>query len=330
MPNTTAILTGREIEKYLSMKQVLSIVEAAFAAYGRGKVQMPPKTYLHLDRYHGDFRAMPAYIEGLEACGVKWVSVHPLNRRRGLPSIMALIILSDPRTGYPLAVMDGTHITNFRTGAAGGLAAQYLARKDSSRIGLVGCGVQAYYQLLALNEIFTVRHISVHDSDRVQQARFIKAAAAAGLTAVPSGSVAGCVRDRDIVVTTTPSRKPIVKSAWIGAGTHINAVGADAKGKEELEGALLKRAKIVVDDMAQASHSGEINVPLSKRVIRASDIYATLGDVMAGGRKGRTSDREVTIFDSTGLAIQDVAVASYVYKKAIRSRQPVRKVRLIP
>ena len=330
MPNTTVILTGREIEKYLSMKQVLSIVEAAFAAYGRGKVQMPPKTYLHLDRYHGDFRAMPAYIEGLEACGVKWVNVHPHNRRGGLPSIMALILLSDTRTGYPLAVMDGTHITNFRTGAAGGLAAQYCAREDSSRIGFVGCGVQAYHQLLALKEIFTVRHISAYDNDRLQQARFIKAAAAAGLTAVPSGSVAECVGDRDIVITTTPSRKPIVRSAWIGAGTHINAVGADATGKQELEGALLKRAKIVVDDVAQASHSGEINVPLSKRVIGFSDIYATLGEVITGSKAGRASSEEITIFDSTGLAIQDVAVASYVYRKAMRSRRAVRKVRFIP
>jgi alanine dehydrogenase len=132
--------------------------------------------------------------------------------------------------------------------------------------------------------------------------------------------ISDCVRNADIVVTTTPVRKPIVKSEWIRYGTHINAIGADAKGKEELEPKLLKRAKIVVDDWQQTCHSGEINVPLSQGIITKKDIYATLGEVLTGKKKGRKTAKEITIFDSTGLAICDVAVTNYVYKEATKKR----------
>src|SRR3990167_3411069 len=136
MLKETLILSGPDIEKLITMSSALRIAERAFSAYSQGKIQMPAKIYLHLDKYRGDFRAMPAYIEGLEACGIKWVNVHPENKKYGLPSVMALIIINDPKTGLPLAVMDGTYITNLRTGAAGGIAAKYLARENSSRVAL--------------------------------------------------------------------------------------------------------------------------------------------------------------------------------------------------
>ncbi|MDD5155555.1 MAG: ornithine cyclodeaminase family protein, partial [Candidatus Omnitrophica bacterium] len=137
-----------------------------------------------------------------------------------------------------------------------------------------------------------------------------------------------CIRGADIVVTTTPSRKPVVKASWISPGTHINAIGADARGKEELAPAILKKAKVVVDDRPQAMHSGEINVPVSKKIIKESDIYASLGEVIAGKKKGRASKDEITVFDSTGLAICDVAVADYVYKEALR-RGMGRHIRIL-
>lgn len=315
----TVILNKREIEKLIDMRDALRIVEDAFRAQGQGRVQMPPKIYIHLDKYNGDFRAMPAYIEGLEACGVKWVNVHPGNSRYGLPTVMALIILNDPKTGSPLAIMDGTHITNIRTGAAGGIAAKYLANKDSSNVALVGCGVQAGYQLIALNEIFKIRLVTLYDHHPANAAAFIKKMKRLGLKMKIFRNINSCVAEADIVCTTTPSRKPIVRSGWIGRGTHINAIGADAKGKEELEPDLLKRAKIVTDDIKQAVHSGEINVPISKKIIKANDIYATLGEVVTGKKRGRESRDEITIFDSTGLAIQDIAVAHYAYRKAAKT-----------
>src|SRR5262245_34086226 len=133
--NKTLILTRREIEKLIDMSRSMAVLEKAFALYGRGHSQMPPKIYLHLDQFRGDFRAMPVYLEGLRSCAIKWVNVHADNKSKGLPTVMTAIILSDPRTDFPLAVMDGTLITNLRTGAAGGIAAKYLARKDSSVLG---------------------------------------------------------------------------------------------------------------------------------------------------------------------------------------------------
>ena len=135
-----------------------------------------------------------------------------------------------------------------------------------------------------------------------------------------AATIKECVSDADIVVTTTPSRKPIVQPQWIKDGTHINAIGADAPGKEELDPTILKRSKVVVDDVEQASHSGEINVPIAKGLFKLKDIYATLGEIIAGKKKGRASPREVTVFDSTGLAIQDTAVASLIYKAAVKKK----------
>jgi alanine dehydrogenase len=316
----TLILSNSEIQQLVDMPQVLKAVEEAFMLYAKNLVQMPAKIYLHLDRYHGDFRAMPAYIEGMESCGLKWVSVHPKNRRFGLPAVMAIIIFNDPKSGFPLCLMDGTLITNLRTGAAGGIAAKYLARQDSAIIGLVGCGVQARTQLLSLRELFKIKLVNVWGNKIEYARKFLKDNRGLGLNMVITKKIFDCVRQADIVVTTTPARKPIVESRWIKEGTHINAIGADAKGKEELEPAMLKRAKIVVDDWQQAVHSGEINVPLSKRVITRRDIYATLGEVLIGKKKGRISLDEITIFDSTGLAIQDIAVANLVYKRAIKNK----------
>ena len=163
MLKETLVLSGPDIEKLITMPSALRIAEQAFTAYGQGKIQMPAKIYLRLDKYQGDFRAMPAYIEGVEACGIKWVNVHPGNKHYGLPAVMALIILSDPKTGFPLAVMDGTHITNLRTGAAGGVAAKHLANKDSKIVSLIGCGVQARTQLMALKELFKIKQVRIYD-----------------------------------------------------------------------------------------------------------------------------------------------------------------------
>jgi len=318
MDKKTLILTNRQVQNLIDMPQVLTAVKSAFVLYGKNAVQMPAKIYLHLDKYNGDFRAMPAYIEGMEACGIKWVNVHSKNKRFGLPAVMAIIVLSDPKTGFPLAIMDGTYITNLRTGAAGAIAAKCLARKNSSVVGLVGCGAQARTQLLALRELFKIKLVRVWGNEPGCVRSFLRDTRHFGIKTEMADNVYKCVKEADIVVTTTPARRPIVKSEWIRRGTHINAIGADARGKEELQPALLKRAKIVVDDWQQASHSGEINVPVSRRMITKKDIYATLSEVLIGKKNCRVSRDEITIFDSTGLAIQDIAVANLVYKLACK------------
>ncbi len=316
----TLILDHKAIKDLMSVRGSIAAIEEAFKLYGEGKVQMPAKLYLRLDKYHGDFRAMPALIERLGCCAIKWVNVHPRNRNLGLPTVMAIIILSDPACGFPLCIMDGTYATDLRTGAAGGVAAKYLARKDSAKIGLVGCGAQGRAQLRALDVLFNIKQVNVWGHERSYVRGFIKDMKGLKPNLSLAESVRDCVEDCDIVVTTTPSRRPLVKLKWLKKGVHINAIGADAKGKQELEPAILKKAKVVVDAWEQASHGGEINVPLKKGLISRKDIYANIGQIVSGRKKGRTTPNEMTVFDSTGLAIQDVAIANFVYKKALKKR----------
>ncbi|MBU2618000.1 MAG: alanine dehydrogenase, partial [Euryarchaeota archaeon] len=287
----------------------------AFEAHGKGKTHMPPKSYLFFS--NGDLRVMPAYISPEDIAGVKIVSSHPNNPKKGLPTVMVVIILNDPKTGEPMAIMDGKYITDMRTGATGGIAAKYLARKDSRVVGMIGSGAQAKTQLLALAEVITIDKVKVSSRTKSHAIRFTEEMSRTlDLNIVPTDSNEEAVRNSDIVVTTTPSRKPIVMSDWISDGMHINAIGADAPGKRELDADILLRSKIVVDDWKQASHGGEINIPLSKGIISKEDVHGELGEIVAGKKVGRENDEEVTVFDSTGLAIQDVSTAYLVYRKA--------------
>ena len=316
----TLILTETDIRRLLSIDDVIENVELAFKHKGLKQVQMPAKSYLFYHKYDGDLRIMPSYFEGLDISGVKIVNVHPKNpMKHRLPTVMATIILVDPKSGAPLAVMGGGWITAMRTGAAGGIAAKFLAKTDSKVIGIIGAGVQARTQLAVLKRVLKrIEDVRVADIQKAAREKYSKEMAEKlGLNVRAVDSIKEAVKDADIVVTITPSRSPIIRSEWIGTGVHINAIGADAPGKQELEPELLKRAKIVIDDWEQASHSGEINVPLSKGIITRKDIWGELGEVIAGLKPGRTSPDEITIFDSTGLAIQDSITAEVAYKMAL-------------
>jgi alanine dehydrogenase len=310
-----SLIPRTSVEKIVSMREVMGAVEHAFRAKGLGRVQMPTKTYICFPM--GDFRTMAAYMPDLEMSCVKIVNVHPNNPEKyGMPTVMALIVLIDPETGRPLAIMDGTYITNMRTGAAGGIAAKYLARKDSKVIGMVGAGAQARTQLLALNEVFKIEEVRVGAKTIRECEKFAKDMEYLGLNILVKESIEDVVRGCDILVTTTPVTQPIVRSEWISEGMHINAIGADAVGKEELDPEILKRAKVVVDDYEQACHYGELNVPISKGIFKREQVHAELGEVIVGKKVGRISDDEITIFDSTGLAVQDLATATLVYDRA--------------
>jgi len=311
----TLLLGARQIAEFLSMSETLKAVELAFKLKAQGKAIMPTKIYLDLPEYQGDYRAMPAYIDG--SAGIKWVSVYPGNRKYNLPTVMATIILCDPNTSCPLAIMDGTYITNMRTGASGGVAVKYLARKDSSVIGLIGAGMQAKMQLLAISKVLLkIGEVKVFDQYKDARLRYTEEMGTKLNINIRPVETIEEAAEADIVVTSTPLTKPIVKKQHIKPGTHINAIGADAKGKQELEADVLKGVKIVIDDIEQAAHSGEINVPLSQGLIKIEEIYGSLGEVVANMKKGRENDEEITIFDSTGLAIQDIICAKLVYEKA--------------
>ncbi|MEM5873665.1 MAG: hypothetical protein QW065_02600, partial [Acidilobaceae archaeon] len=277
------------------------------------------KMYLFFDEYNGDLRVMPAYISKFRMAGVKVVNVHPNNPKRGLLTVMATILLVDPESGAPLAVMDGTLITAYRTGAGGAIAIKYLARRGSRVLGVIGAGVQGHIQTLFSSRVMKLERVKVYDVVYSKAESYKKEIEKTlGVDVVICESAECAVRGVDVLVTATPAKGPVVKAEWIEQGLHINAIGADAPGKQELDPAILKRAKIVVDDIEQASHSGEINVPLSQGVISLKDIYAELGEIVAGKKPGRIAEDEITVFDSTGLAIQDVATAQLVYRKALK------------
>nr|WP_300608299.1 alanine dehydrogenase [Methanohalophilus sp.] len=312
-------LNQDDVKAVLDMPSAMDAVEKAFAEHGKKKVQMPPKPYLYFPKHNGDLRTMPAFLEEDDIAGVKIVNVHPENRKKGLPTVMAVFVLNSTETGAPLAIMDATYLTNMRTGAAGGVAAKHLARKDSKVAGFVGGGNQARCQLLGLSESFDLECVKVYTRSSASANSFVSFAEKLLSCDVVVAETISDVCQSDIVVTATPSRNPIVKEEWIAEGTHINAIGADAQGKEELDPLILKRGRVVVDDKLQAFHSGEVNVPLSSGIITEDMICCEIGEVITGLKKGRVSEKDITIFDSTGLAIQDVAVGNLVYRRAIES-----------
>jgi alanine dehydrogenase len=318
----TLLLTERDVKELLSMDEFMKAVELAFKEKGLGLVQMPAKLYLFYNKYNGDLRTMPSYLEKLDISAVKVVNVHPENRvKYGLPTIMATIILVDPKNGAPLAIMGGTYVTDMRTGAAGGVAAKYLAKKDSRVVGLIGAGAQSRTQLMGLISLYKrleeVRVWSRTKETRDAYTSEMKPKYGDVAEIVPVKNAKDAVEGADIVVTTTPSREPIVSNNWVKSGMHFNCIGADAPGKQELDPAILTRAKIFVDDWEQASHSGEINVPLTKGIITRKNVLAEIGEVVAGLKPGRTSPDEITVFASTGLAVQDAVTADLAYKKAL-------------
>jgi alanine dehydrogenase len=315
----TLLLSGDDVRANAPLSAVVPAVEAAFAAFARGDAQMPAKSYIDLPAYNGDFRSMPAYLSTPEwdAAGLKWVNVHPDNPEEfDLPTVLGTMIYSDPETAFPLAIMDGKELTQLRTGAAAAVATDHLAVADASSLGIVGAGVQSYTQLRAISQVRDIERVVVADRDDERVAEFI--AAFEDDFDVVGGSIdeaAAC----DVLSTVTPVRSPIVSREAVGPHTHINAIGADAAGKHELDDDILLNAKLVIDDYEQTTHSGEINVPWSQGVLDDDDIDGTVGEIVTGETPGRVDDDGVTVFDSTGLAIQDVAAAHVVYERAMET-----------
>ena len=319
----TLLLTGKQVKKLLEMKDVLGAVENAYRHKGLGKVQMPPKAYLFYEKFNGDLRTMPSYVEDMDVSAVKIVNVHPDNAKNfGMRTVMAVLVLVNPHTGAPLAFMDATHITDMRTGGASAIASKYLARPNPKILGIIGCGNQARTQMLALITQFghfdEVRLYDMFPEKSKAMAREFRRhykEQVGKIKAVQNAKE--CVIDSDIVVTVTSARAPVVLDEWVKDGTHFNCMGADAPGKQEMDPKILKRARLVIDDWEQASHSGEINVPLAKGEMTKDDVDVEIGHIVAGLKPGRENDQQITVFCSTGLAIQDCLTAKIAYDAAV-------------
>ena len=313
------VLSRKDVESVLTMKDTLVAVENAFRELGLGNVEMPHRIMTRVNKHSGLIECMPAYIGGIDALGMKLISAFEENPAKyNLPFTLATILLNDPKTGELAAMMDGTFLTAMRTGAVCGVATKYLAREDAKTVGIFGTGTQGRTQLLALKEVRKLREIKAYDTIPANSQKFAKEMTERlGVSVAPVNDPRDAVTGSDIVVTATTSKIPVFNGNWLKDGTHVNAIGSHQPGTRELDEATIKRAKVVVDQKeACLKEAGELVDLITSGAISANHIYAELGDLATGKKKGRSDDKEVTVFKSVGLAIQDIATAKIVVERA--------------
>ncbi len=324
----TLILSRTDMMGLLTPAEYLACVEQAYRMHGEGRFVMEPKGHIVLAKYPGEWEAMPSYIEEPEAAACKWVSIREQNRERfDLPTVFSILIYTHPETGFPLAICDGSYHTVMRTGAAAAVSAKWMARPDSTRLAIVGAGHMAEGALATCNEVFAWKDVRVWSRSRATLDQFVASQQPKypGFEIRASLDLEAVVRGVDVVVTVTPARGPIVMADWIEPGTHIAALGADKGGDQELDPRILQRARIFVDDIRQCRTDGEINVPLARGLITEGDIAGEIGEVIVGRKPGRTSAAQITVFDSTGIALQDSATVPLEYERALAAGVGVEK-----
>jgi alanine dehydrogenase len=306
------ILTRTDAERLISLSEAIPAVEKAFLDMAAGRAVLFP--VIREPVLGGFFGVKAGYLPSAGILGYKGGGFWASNRARGMAAHQSLIALYDPDTGQPLAVIDGNYLTIIRTGAAGAIAARELARPDSSVAAIIGAGAQGEIQLRALAEVLPIRKVHVFDPNRAGAQALADSAESRGIHATIADSVHDAVKHADVIVTATPSFEAVVQREWVRPGTHINAFGADTRGKQELDPALVAHARLVVDYLPQAREIGE-----SQHVFRdglVETVHAELGEILARTKPGRTSPTEITVFDATGIALQDLAVASVVLNAA--------------
>ena len=262
---------------------------------------------------------MPAYLSQTESLAIKIVTQYEENLKHGLPTILASILLNDPENGKPLALMDGTYITATRTGAASAVATKYLARKDSSVVGVIGTGGQARAQVQGLREVLeNLARVRVYDILPKRAEEFAYSVSRElSLTAETVGTSKQCVENSDVIVLATTSKVPVLDGDWIRVGAHVNSIGVVGPEGRELDDKTVKRAKIVVDTAEGALvETGDLIIPIKNGIISRNDIYAELHEIVGGKKLGRTSSDEITCWKAVGMALEDAAVAKLVYDKA--------------
>lgn len=300
------LYSGETIEDEINLPDTITAVGKAFKAHARGDVQMPAKSYLEFSDFNGDLRSMPAYVPEFERATVKVVNAHPGNHQ--LPTVMALILAVDPRTGHPEAVLDGTVITSKRTAAAGAVATDRCAPESVTRLGLVGTGHQARDQLLGQLAVRDFEELLLYDLDAETLNDFADWAGthAPNLRVSRADGAETVVKNSDVVVSLTPSREPLIDDVdGLPERLHVNAMGADAAEKREWPDELLRDVDLIVDGWDQARHSGEVSQLVEEGIVTEESVRE-LGGLLLD-REAPVGRR--SLFDSTGLAVQDTAAA---------------------
>ena len=313
----TLVLTRCDVQHFLTLNDCVKVVEHAFRLYGEGKTLPPAMTGIHSPE--GGFHLKAGILPLARNYFAAKVNANfPNNRERfNLPTIQGVVVLCDAQSGRPLAVMDSMEITAARTAAATAVAAKYLARRDSRVATICGCGDQGRVQLQALAQILKLQKAFAYDIADERASGFAHEwSDKLGIPVQATKDLNLAIERSDICVTCTSSRQPFLTRQHIKPGTFIAAVGADNPEKQELEPELMASAKIVVDILDQCASSGDLHHAIRAGAVSRSDVHAELGEVVAGKKPGRTSEEETIIFDSTGMALQDVAAAALLYEKA--------------
>jgi alanine dehydrogenase len=317
------ILSRADVERALAMRDAIAMVREAFAQLSTGRATVPLRVPVPLSRHDGVTLFMPAYLHNADALAIKIVSVHNQNPSKGLPLIHALVVLVDASTGKPLAAMEGGYLTALRTGAAGGVGTDLLARRNARVAAIFGAGVQGRTQLLAVCAVRKIERAYVFDQARARAEEYVlemknKPGVPADLRV--AASPAEAVREADVICTTTTSSSPVFDGKDLKPGAHINGIGAYTPQMQEIGEETIKRvSKIVIDSRSGAlAEAGDLIIPLQKGMIKETDIYAEIGEIAAGMKPGRQNEEEITFFKSVGNAVQDAAVARAIYDAALR------------
>ncbi len=328
----TLILSRSDMMGLLTPAEYVDCVEHAFRMHGLGRVYMEPKGHIVLDRYQGEWEVMPSYVEeaagvGTDAAACKWVSIREDNAKYELPAVFSILIYTHPETGFPLAICDGSYHTLMRTGASAAVSAKWLARKDSRVLAIAGTGSVGEGALATCDTVFPWQEVRIWSRTQASVDRFL----ASERPKYPHLSITGStdleqvVRGADVIVTGTHARRWIVDADWVKPGAHLAALGADLAGEQELDPRLLQQGRVFVDDMRQCVPDGEINVPLREGLISEADVAGEIGKVVCGELEGRQSDDQITVFDSTGIALQDSATVPLEVERALAAGVGIEK-----
>ena len=314
------LLSKQEIQSILTIRDTINILESAFAEFANGNVDLPERTYIHSKENNGMTLFMPGYLKESHTLGTKIVTVYNGNKKYNLPSVIGTIFLLDDKTGEPLAIMDGTLITAFRTGAVAGLAAKCLARQNAEVHTLFGTGGMAAPHALAINEVRAIKKLNVVSaSSKESKIDFVNSLKEKiNCEIVICENAEEAVREADIVTLITSAKVPVINGYWIKPGTHIHSAGAHSPQMREIDTATIIKSKCVCDSFdACKKEAGDFIIPIQENRWSWNKLHGTLGQICSKEIPARENENEITVFKSVGLAIQDLSTANYVYKKAV-------------
>jgi alanine dehydrogenase len=313
------VLSEKQVQSLIEIDELIAALSQAHIQYSTGKAVMPVRLVVALPDIQGRITSMPGYLTEDQALGMKVVTYFQNNPQRNIPAILATIMLFSAETGKMIAVMDGAYITAIRTACASALATKALANPETPILGILGAGVQARAHIRALTRVRAISQIKIYSPSTISAATLKREMENEVDVAIEvAESVEAVVHASDLLVTVTTAKEPIVKAEWLKPGVHINAVGSHRPDSREIDGATLAQAKVVVDSRAAImAECGDILLALQEKNVGDNVIHGEIGEVLAGAKPGRHNADEITLYKSVGIAIQDVAAAHLVYRKAV-------------